>query len=130
MAENAHEHPHHGAAEAEADRANVGTVGVSLAVMAIVLAVTSYVLYAYFAREAEAIHYSQVLSLGSPPLEQLRAYNDEQLGTAGVVDAEKGIYRIPVADGMKLFVSEARERQAAGIPQTIVRPAAAEATSK
>jgi len=123
--EAAHADNHHSPTEMEADRTSVGGVAVSLGMLAIVIAVTAYMLHGYFVREAEAIHHAQVLAKPSDALQALHLTEKEQLGTAGVVDKEKGIYRVPVNTGIGLFVREARERQAAGIPQQIVAPAPA-----
>jgi len=94
-------------------------MGIALACLAIVLAITSYLLYGYFVREAEAVEYTQVLSLQSAALQELRAHEGEVLGTYGVVDEENEIFRVPVDQGIKLFVQEARGRQAQGIPQRL-----------
>lgn len=123
--EAAHADNHHSATELEADHTSVGGVAVSMGVLAIVVAIIAYMLYGYFVREAEAIRHAQVLSKPSAALEALHLEEKTQLGTAGVVDKEKGIYRVPVTTGIGLFVREARERQAAGVPQRIVAPAAA-----
>ena len=131
--ETAHADHHHSATELQADRTSVGGVAVSLGALAIVIAITAYLLYGYFVRETEAVRKAQVLTLPSAALQAVRAEEDAQLHTAGVVDKEKGIYRVPVSKGMELFVREARERQAAGVAQQIVPPAApapAETTQK
>lgn len=122
--ETAHADSHHSATELEADHTSVGGVAVSLGVLAIVIAICAYMLYAFFVREAESMRHAQVLAKPNAALEALHADEKTQLGTAGVVDAEKGVYRVPVNTGIGLFVREARERQAAGIPQRIVAPQA------
>lgn len=126
MPDTKHDHNHHGITEAEADRANVGVIGIMLAVTAIVMSVTSYMLWAYFEREAHEINYTQVLSRPSAELDQLRAEEKKLLDTAGVVNAEAGIYRVPIQTGMKLFLEEAKARREAGKPQRI-QPTAAPA---
>lgn len=124
MPDTKHDHHHHGITEAEADRANVGVIGIILAVTVIVMSVTSYMLWAYFEREAHAINYTQVLSKPSAELDQLRAEEAKLLDTAGVVNAEAGIYRVPIQTGMELFLKEARARREAGKPQRIQATAA------
>ncbi|HWV37958.1 MAG TPA: hypothetical protein VN033_05720 [Vulgatibacter sp.] len=130
MLESTHEtapaENHHSPTLVEADRTSVGGVAVSLGVLAIVIAIIAYMLYGYFVREAEAVRHAQVLSRSNDTLQALHVEEHELLTTAGVVDEEKGIYRVPLNTGIALFVREARERQAAGIPQRIVAPAAAE----
>ncbi len=42
-----------------------------------------------------------------PDLQRLRAADAQTLGTFGVVDAEQGIYRIPVDSAITLMVDEA-----------------------
>lgn len=116
----------HGHAEAEADRANVGAIGLLLALTAIVMAIVSYMLWVYFKREAEAINFAQVLSQPSTELQALRAKEAEWLGTYGVVNKENGQYRVPVKEGAKRFLQQASARRTAGQPQ-VVHPAAAAA---
>ncbi len=114
----------HGHAEAETDRANVGVIGIVFAATAIVLAVTSYMLWVYFQRQAEEINYSQVLSRPSAELQSLRAQEAEWLGTYGVVNKEQGTYRVPAEVGAKLFLQQAAARRSAGQPQVVRAPAA------
>jgi len=110
----------HGVTEAEADRANVGVLTVLFAVTAIALAITSYLLWIYFQREAEAITYQQVLAPQNPELEQLRAEEEAWLTKWGVVDREKDRYRMPIAEGKVRFLEQAAARRAAGQPQVVV----------
>ncbi len=117
---------HHSPTLAEADTTSAAGVGVALACLAIALAIISYFLYAYFIREAEEVRHTQVLSKGSEALRALHASEQEQLGNAGIIDAENGIYRVPLDKGVELFVREARQRQAAGVAQRIVQPAPVE----
>ena len=116
----------HGVTEAEADRANVGVMGLILALTAIFLAVTVYLLWIYFQREAEAINHAMVLSRPSDELQALREKEEAWLSTYGVTNAEAGQYRLPIAQGKALFLREAAARRSAGQPQVIV-PAAAPA---
>lgn len=122
-----HTHGHGGHAEAEADRANVGAVGLFIALTAIVLAIASYMLWVYFQRQSELVNYQQVLSQPNTELQALRKHEAEVLGTAGVVNKEQGIYRVPTSVGAQLFLKEAQERKAGGQPQRISQPAAAPA---
>ncbi|WP_373047093.1 hypothetical protein [Vulgatibacter sp.] len=101
-------------------------IGLLLALVAIFLAIASYMLWIYFQRQAEAVTYEQVLSRPSEELQALRARESEWLSTYGVVDKEKGLYRTPIDEGMKRFLQEANARRSAGQPQVVV-PAAAPA---
>jgi len=121
-------HGGHGHAEAEADRANVGVMGLILALTAIFLAVTVYLLWIYFQREAEAINYAVVLSRPSEELLELREKEAQWLHQYGVTDAAAGQYRVPIEQGKALFLKEAAARRAAGQPQVVV-PAAAPAAA-
>lgn len=112
-------HDSHGITLAHPDETNPGAVGVSMALLAIVLAITSYMLWIYFEREAEAITHAVVLSKQPEALLKLRALEREELTGAGVLDRDQGVYRIPVEAGAALFVKEAQERSLRGEPQRI-----------
>ncbi len=45
------------------------------------------------------------LSVVDPRLPEVRAYEAKTIGEYDVVDAEKGLYRIPVADAIQIMVS-------------------------
>ena len=124
------DHAHHSPTLAEPDAASASGLGIALACLAIGLAVTAYFLYGYFIRETEAVTHSQVLSLQSAALQELHAHEEEVLGTYGVVDAGQGTYRVPLEDGIKLFVQEARSRQAQGIPQRLRQTAVEESAAE
>lgn len=119
------DHAHHSPTLAEPDQTSARGAGIALATLAIVLAITSYLLYVYFLRETELVKYSQVLSQKNAALHDVRAYEVELLSTYGVVDAAAGIYRVPANKGTELFLREAAERQAANLPQRIQPIAAA-----
>lgn len=112
-------HDSHGITLAHPDETRPGAVGLSMALLAIVLAITSYMLWIYFEREAEAITHAVVLSKQPEALLKLRALEREELSGFGVLDRDQGVYRIPVQAGAALFVKEAQERSLRGEPQRI-----------
>jgi hypothetical protein len=118
-------HEHHGTVLAQPDDTRSNVVAVLIGLLAIVFAITAYAIWTAFVREAEAINHELVLSKPNPELEALRAKEAEELRSAAVVDADKGIHRIPVEHAASLFVREAQARKQAGVPQRIEEPAAA-----
>lgn len=112
----------HGHTEAEADRANVRAMGVLMAITAICLAVSAYLLWIYFQREVESLDYSRVLSLENPDLQELRTAEAEWLGSWGVADQDKGRYRMPVEEAKKRFLDQVAARKAQGRSQAILAP--------
>ncbi len=60
----------------------------------------------FFAVEKEQILSEQVLSKDNPQLQQIRQREQEIITGYRVIDAEKGIYGIPVEQAMQLIVSE------------------------
>lgn len=116
MSEN---HEHHSIALAQPDTTPASAVGVLIAALAIVLAVTSYLLWIYFEREAEAITHAVVLAQPSEALQKLRETERSDLGQAAALDEKVGAYRIPVKQAAALFLKEAEARRAQGLPQRI-----------
>jgi hypothetical protein len=112
-------HDSHSLALAHPDETRPGAVGLSIALLAIVLAVTSYMLWIYFEREAEAITHAVVLSKQSEALQKLRALERDELSGYAVIDRDAGVVRIPVEAGAALFVKEAQARSLRGEPQRI-----------
>jgi hypothetical protein len=113
----AHAGEHH--AEAEPDSTNVAMLGFIVAVTAAVLVVTVWGLDVYFTRETEALKFQKIYSVGNPDLDALRGKEKAWLEGYGVVDREKGLYSIPIDQGMKVFAREAEARAQAGEPQRI-----------
>lgn len=120
----------HVAVENEPDNASGGVLGLLLATLAIVLGVTAYMLWIFFQRESELITYEQVLAKPSAPLQALRTQEAEDLSSAGVVDKEAGVYRVPLQTGIQLFMRDAEARKAQNQPQRIqAKPAPVAAES-
>lgn len=115
---------HHGTVLAQPDDARTNVVAVLIGLLAIGFAITAYALWAAFVRQAEAITHEVVLSKPNPELQELRAKEAAELRSAAVLDADKGIHRIPMEQATSLFVREAQARKQAGLPQRIEEPAA------
>lgn len=66
----------------------------------------------FFILSKEEVVYQQVLAPQSKALRELRAHEDEVLGSYGVIDKDKGVYRIPISQAMKVVADESfKERQ-------------------
>lgn len=61
----------------------------------------------YFKAVREDTVYKAVLQPGSATLRELRARENEELTTYKIIDADKGIYRIPIERAKKLLAEEA-----------------------
>lgn len=68
-------------------------------------------LYEYFIVEKEKEVYEAVLKPESPKLILLRITEDDILNNYAVIDANKGIYRIPIDSAMKIVAQEAAQRR-------------------
>jgi hypothetical protein len=73
----------------------------------------------FFQRQSESVVATQVLQKAHLPLLELQQRERERLTTYGVVDAEKGLYRVPVDRGIDLYLETVRARVAAGEPLRI-----------
>lgn len=81
-------------------------VGVTIIGVVLIVAAVAF-LSEYFQYTKENIIYETVLSPESKRLRDLRAREDETLNSYSVIDAEKGIYRIPIDRAMELVANEA-----------------------
>jgi len=74
-----------------------------------VVALTGVIMIAdsLFVNVREQDYYDAVLSPESMALRELKSAEDETLKSYGVIDAQKGLYRIPIEQAMKLMVEEA-----------------------
>jgi len=59
----------------------------------------------------ESLYYEAVLSPESKALRELRSREDKLLNSYNTIDAESGIYRIPIDRAMKLMAEEAYEEK-------------------
>ena len=65
------------------------------------------ILNEYFLIEKEDVIAEQVLTQNSPALQEVRQRDEEILTTYKLLDADKGIYRIPIDRAMQLLAAEA-----------------------
>jgi hypothetical protein len=81
-----------------------------------VVILTVIVLFAldYFTAAKEEAVYEAVLKPQSAPLRELRAREEEELNSYAVLDAQKGIYRIPIERAMELMANEAYRARSIG----------------
>ncbi|MBC8479525.1 MAG: hypothetical protein H8D46_03585 [FCB group bacterium] len=80
---------------------------VKIAVISIVLLVVIIIASAqYFTWHKEALYYETVLSPESEKLLSLQSYEEKMLTTYGVLDEEKGVYRVPVELAMKQLLED------------------------
>jgi hypothetical protein len=78
-----------------------GIAGVIMLVVLIVLMLD------FFTSSREKLVYESVLKPESITLRELRARETQELESYGVIDAAKGIYRIPIKRAMELMADEA-----------------------
>jgi len=116
-------HEHHGTVLAQPDDTRSSVIAVLVGLLAIAFAITAYILWTVFVREAESITHQVVLSKTNPDLQALRAKELEELRTPAVLDEQRGIHRIPIDQAIPLFVRESQARKQAGLPQRIEEPA-------
>lgn len=83
---------------------NVVIIGL-LGIIVMILVLVS--LSEYFTAVKEDQLYESVLRPGSVSLRELRAREDEILNSYKLVDAENGIYRVPISRAMELIAEEA-----------------------
>lgn len=82
--------------------------------LVVVIVIVVVLLNEFFVVSREEIFDQVVLSPQSKALRELRAHEDEVLGSYGVVDAKKGVYRIPIDRAMKLVADEAFAKRTEG----------------
>ncbi len=76
-----------------------------VSVFVIVVAIVA--LQNYYVATQEALTEELVLRPESSALRELRARETSELSSYGVIDQEKGVYRIPIERAMKLLAEEA-----------------------
>lgn len=86
---------------------NVNKVILFFVLGVIVTVIILIFLLDYFKAVREDTIYGAVLRPESATLRELRARENEELTTYKIIDADKGIYRIPIERAKKLFAEEA-----------------------
>lgn len=81
------------------------------ALVIVVIVVILILLNEFFLMSKEELVQEQVLAPESVALRELRVHEDEVLGSYGVVDKEKAIYRVPIQRAMKLVADEAYQER-------------------
>jgi hypothetical protein len=76
-----------------------------------ILAAILLFLYNYFLAEKEEMVFEEQLKPQSVQLRDLRAHEEEMLTTYKLLDADKGIYRIPIDRAMQLIAEENFRKQ-------------------
>ncbi|MBD3402816.1 hypothetical protein GF420_07960 [candidate division GN15 bacterium] len=74
-----------------------------------IIVVFVIVLNEYFLVTKERLIDEQVLQVQSPALRELRAREDKELNSYEVLDAEAGVYQIPIDRAMELLANESYE---------------------
>ncbi|MBU1320512.1 MAG: hypothetical protein KKG33_04350 [candidate division Zixibacteria bacterium] len=80
--------------------------GVSIVGIVIIVAIVVF-LSEYFLYTKETLIYETVLSPESSKLREVRAHEDEILNSYGVINADKGIFRVPIDRAMEIEANEA-----------------------
>ncbi len=73
------------------------------------LVVISLLGRSFFILSKERAYYHQVMQAPAPYLQQVQEAAADQLNSYGIVDAEKGIYRIPIESAMEKLATEAKQ---------------------
>ena len=84
----------------------VMVIGLSV-FLVVVLAIILVLLMDYFVGTKEQMVYEAQLQPESVDLKQLEAADKEELTTYKVLDADRGVYRIPIERAMELLAKEA-----------------------
>jgi hypothetical protein len=93
---------------------NLKGVFLVAAVVVVMIVVIVILLNEFFIISKERITYEQVLAPESAALRELRAREENLLGSYGVVDAQEGIYRVPIERAMQLLADEAYRARIGG----------------
>ncbi len=80
-------------------------IGISF-VGIVILIVIIIVLADFFKIQKESMNYDSVLSKESKELSELRSFEFETLNNYKLLDAEKGVYQIPIKRAMQLLIEE------------------------
>ena len=101
----------HGGVDYERRDANAKTILLTTFTLVAVVVGLLIWLNEYFISTREETFSTLVFEPESLPLRELRAREDEILNSYKVIDAQKGIYQIPVSRSMELIVEEAYKAQ-------------------
>ena len=117
----AHDHKHSppppaGEAEAGYEHRDVNVLYIGVVTFGIVLVlILSFIwLDDLFYRTREALYQERVFGVVDARLTELRVLEQQTLTTYGVVDATKGVYRIPVEQAIEKVANEDFARRQAG----------------
>jgi hypothetical protein len=98
----------------EARDANVGRIVIIGIGFVVFLAVTLFLIDQYFTITKEKDIQEMVLKPQSVTLRDVRAREDEILGSYKLIDSAKGIYQIPIGRAMELLAQHAYNSPVAG----------------
>ena len=88
----------------------------------VIIVVILIVLVQYFTSVKDAAYEEMVLRPESTALRELRARETEELGSYKLLDAEKGVYRIPIDRAIDLMAEEAfKENQNPKVKKRFLR---------
>ena len=107
--QTSHNSVDNGSAGYEKKDINVFWIVMITVVVVGVIIVSGIVLNEYYISTKEAIIHETVLSTESAPRRDLRASEEEVLGSYKVLDQATGKYRIPIDRAMQLIANEAYE---------------------
>ena len=110
MDRNSHNHQSAGGGGYEKRDVNIGKILAYAAGGIIILVILIIFLIDFFISVREENIYEAVLKPESAPLRELRARETEELTTYRIVDADKGIYQIPIDRAMELLADESYRR--------------------
>ena len=100
---------HHNSGYEKSD-VHVPSVLVVVVLSAIAIIASLVVVDQYFVYSTERAYYERVLAVQSEELREMRAQESGQLNSYGVVDAKKGVYRLPIERAMKIVNMEGQGR--------------------
>jgi hypothetical protein len=93
---------------------NLKSVFLVAAAVVVSIVVIVILLNEFFIISKEQVTYEQVLAPESVALRELRAQEEEVLGSYDVIDAQQGVYRVPIERAMQLLANEAYRKRVDG----------------
>jgi hypothetical protein len=106
--------PPHGDTGYEKTDVNVGRMIAVTAITILLTIVVVIFMNEYFMYEKERFVQEMVLAPQSRPLRELRAREDRELHSYGIIDTANAVYRIPIDRAMQLMADEAFQQRSAG----------------